>query len=52
LFGLFASVEMRTDHVDFTHAFPLLPHSTGAWRRGAERMASRWGWYVTVFARK
>jgi len=52
LFAPFSSVQIRTDHIDFSHVLPLVPYTDGALRRSVERLASRWGWYVTVFARK
>jgi SAM-dependent methyltransferase len=52
LFAAFSSVSVRSDHVDYCHVFPSRAPTTGAARRRIERLAGRWGWYLTVLARR
>jgi hypothetical protein len=52
LFARFAATKIRSDQIDYDHFWPLIPPSTGRSRRLLEKVAHRWGWYLTVFARK
>jgi SAM-dependent methyltransferase len=52
LFSRFQRVAVRSDHIDFGHLFPSRPPSPPAARRLVERLAGRWGWYLTVIAQK
>jgi SAM-dependent methyltransferase len=52
LFARFRQVAVRSDHVDLAHFFPSRPPSAPAPRRLVEKLARRWGWYLTVIARK
>ena len=52
LFACFAATKIRSDQIDYGHFCPLIPPSTGRSRRLLEKLAHRWGWYLTVFARK
>jgi SAM-dependent methyltransferase len=52
LFAGFSQVEVRADHFDVGHVFPSRPPSPPARRRVLERLLGRWGWYLTVTARK
>lgn len=52
LFAAFPSVTVRSDHVDYCHVFPSRAPTTGATRRRIEKLAGRWGWYLTVRARR
>jgi len=52
LFARFRQVAVRSDHIDFAHVFPSRPPSPPAPRRLVEKLAGRWGWYLTVIARK
>ena len=52
LFAGFQQVAVRSDHIDFAHVFPSRPPSPPARRRWVEKLAGRWGWYLTVIARK
>jgi hypothetical protein len=45
-------VAVRSDHIDFGHIFPSRPPSAPAARQLVERLAGRWGWYLTVIAQK
>ncbi len=38
--------------IDYCHVFPSRSPSIGASRRFVERVAGRWGWYLTVVAHK
>jgi SAM-dependent methyltransferase len=52
LFAGFRQVTVRSDHIDYGHVFPSRPPSPPAARRRLEKLAGRWGWYLTVIARK
>jgi hypothetical protein len=52
LFGAFGEVRLRTDHVEPWHFVPFAKPVHGPLRRRFETLAHRWGWYLTVFARK
>ncbi len=52
LFAGFSRVTVRSDHIDYCHVFPSRSPSIGASRRFVERVAGRWGWYLTVVAHK
>lgn len=52
MFAGFASVDVRTDHVDYSHVFPSRAPSSGADRRLVEKWAGYWGWYLTIRARR
>jgi ubiquinone/menaquinone biosynthesis C-methylase UbiE len=52
LFARFSSVTVRSDHVDYCHVFPSRAPTIGVARRRIERLAGRWGWYLTVLARR
>jgi SAM-dependent methyltransferase len=52
LFSDFRDVVVRSDHVDLMHVFPRLAPSPLTRRLRLERLAGRWGWYLTVLARK
>ena len=52
LFAGFREVVVRSDHIDLMHVFPSRSPSPPATRRRVEKLAGRWGWYLTVFARK
>jgi SAM-dependent methyltransferase len=52
LFAHFAETKIRSDQIDYGHFWPSIPPSTGRSRRLLEKLAHRWGWYLTVFARK
>jgi len=52
LFAGFQQVAVRSDHIDFAHVFPSRLPSPPARRRWVEKLAGRWGWYLTVIARK
>jgi len=52
LFSQFSHVSIQSHHVDFSHVFPSRQPSVGRRRRIIERLAGRWGWYLTVTARK
>jgi len=52
LFAGFSRVSVRADHIDIGHVFPSRPPSPGPRRRLLERLAGRWGWYLTVTAHK
>jgi ubiquinone/menaquinone biosynthesis C-methylase UbiE len=52
LFASYRQVTVRVDHFDIGHVFPSRPPSAPATRRRLERIAGRWGWYLTVTARK
>lgn len=52
LFAPFRQVSVRSDHIDIGHVFPSRPASPAARRRLLEKLAGRWGWYLTVTARK
>jgi ubiquinone/menaquinone biosynthesis C-methylase UbiE len=52
MFTRYASVHIRSDHIDYSHVFPSRSPSVGARRRRLENWAGYWGWYLTVVARK
>jgi len=52
LFSRFQQVTVRSDHIDYAHFFPSRPPSPLGPRRLVEKLAGRWGWYLTVIARK
>ena len=52
LFTGFSRVTVRSDHIDYSHVFPSRAPSIDASRRFVERVAGRWGWYLTVLAEK
>jgi SAM-dependent methyltransferase len=52
LFAGFSRVAVRADHFDIGHVFPSLPPSPPARRQRLEKLLGRWGWYLTVIARK
>jgi SAM-dependent methyltransferase len=52
MFSRYASADVRSHHVDYSHVFPSRPPSVGERRLRLERWAGYWGWYLTVVARK
>jgi SAM-dependent methyltransferase len=52
LFAGFSQVAVRADHFDIGHVFPSQPPSPPPRRQRLERLLGRWGWYLTVTARK
>jgi SAM-dependent methyltransferase len=52
LFARFSEVSVSADHIDVGHVFPSRPPSPPGRRRLLEKLAGRWGWYLTVTARK
>ncbi len=52
LFVRFAETRIRSDQIDYGHFLPSIPPSTGRSRRLLEKLAHRWGWYLTAFALK
>ena len=52
LFSAFTETRIRTDHIDLSHMVPFARPVIGQQRSTLERLFHRWGWYLTVFARK
>ena len=52
LFSAFAETRIRTDHIESWHIVPFARPILGHSRLTLERLFGRWGWYLTVFARK
>ena len=52
LFSAFSSTRIRSDHIEPWHIVPFARPWFGARRLQLERLAGRWGWYLTVFAQK
>jgi SAM-dependent methyltransferase len=52
LFGRFAETRLRCDQIEWSHLVPFAGAGSGPPRSALEAVARRWGWYLTVFARK
>ena len=52
LFRTFAETRLRADHIEWSHLVPFARPGQGPSRRSLEALARRWGWYLTIFARK
>ena len=52
LFRAFAETRVRADQIEWWHLVPFARPGQGPSRRSLEALAHRWGWYLTVFARK
>jgi len=52
MFSGYASVDVRSDHIDYSHVFPSRAPSAGERRRRLEKWAGYWGWYLTIRARR
>jgi len=52
LFDRFAETRLRADQIEWSHVVPFAAPGSGPSRRSLEAAAHRWGWYLTVFARK
>jgi hypothetical protein len=52
LFARFAETRLRCDQIEWSHLVPFAAAGSGPPRGALEAVARRWGWYLTVFARK
>ena len=52
LFAGFSETRIRSDHIEPWHIVPFVRPVFGARRLWLERLAGRWGWFLTAFARK
>lgn len=52
LFARFKETRTRADQIEWSHLVPFAAPGSGPARRSLEALAHRWGWYLTVFARK
>lgn len=52
LFEGFAETKVRADQIEWSHIVPFAGPGSGLSRSVLESLARRWGWYLTVFARK
>jgi SAM-dependent methyltransferase len=52
LFAEFAEARIRSDQIEWSHLVPFARPDAGPSRRTLETLGRRWGWYLTVFARK
>jgi ubiquinone/menaquinone biosynthesis C-methylase UbiE len=52
LFAGFAETRIRADHIEWSHLVPFAALGSGPSRGRLEALGHRWGWYLTVFARR
>jgi SAM-dependent methyltransferase len=52
MFRVFAQTSVRTDHIEWSQLVPTSRFGSGPSRSTLEALFRRWGWYLTVFARK
>ena len=52
LFGGFSELRLRADQIEWSHLVPFAAPGSGPSRLSLEAALRRWGWYLTIFARK